>query len=230
MTKNQKVSPSHQSKISDELFANDFLKHYLKGGIGSMPKSDIDALVMHLLDKYANEKGLAVGDFSNQIASQRLRAPLAKIKKLRYDGGLKFGGRPEDEARARFVKLLGNAGLELDKQKGKVTKIVFVVEDILAKNWIQAHIKEHSGIFDGSFNSELIKVDSETFFKLLRSLLSSSEIDSFEEKYNTLLKKKNNEDILSGFKTLIGSFAKGVASKSGEMALTKLIALPLIGG
>lgn len=230
MTKNQKNVPSGESKTSEKSFANDFLKHYLKSGIGSMSKSDIDALVMHLLDKYASENGTALGNFSNQIASERLRAPLAKIKKLRYDGGLKFGGRPEDEARLRFVKLLGNAGLELDKEKGKVTKIVFVVEDILAKNWIQAHIKEHSGIFDGSFNNELIKVDPETFFKLLRSLLNSSEIDNFEERYKALLKKKNNEDILTGFKTLIGSFAKGIASKGGEIALTKFIALPFIGG
>jgi hypothetical protein len=230
MTKNQKSMPAQNSKNSEMSFANDFLKHYLKGGIGSMSKSDIDALVMHLLDKYASEKGLALGDFSNQIASERLRAPLTKIKKLRYEGGLKFGGHPEDEARSRFAKLLANAGLELEKHKTGVTKIVFIVEDVLAKNWIQAHIKEHSGIFDGSFNSEIIKIDPEIFFKLLRSLLSSNDVDSFEEKYKALLKKKTNQEILAGFKTLIGSFAKGIASKGGEMAFTALIALPIIGG
>ncbi len=227
---NSQKSMSHQYKNSEESFANDFLKHYLKSGIGSMPKSDIDSLVMHLLDKYANEKGSALGDFSNQIASERLRAPLTKIKKLRYEGGLKFGELPDYEARMRFVKLLAKAGLELNTQTASVTKIVFLVEDILAKNWIQAHIKEHSGIFDGSFNSEIIKVDPEVFFKLLRSLLGSTDIDSFEAKYNALLKKKNNEHILSGFKTLMNTFAKGVASKGGEMALKTLIALPLIGG
>ena len=30
-------------------FKKDFLDNYLKLGLGSMPKSDIDALVMHLI-------------------------------------------------------------------------------------------------------------------------------------------------------------------------------------
>ena len=83
---------------SESTFANEFLKHYLKGGIGAMSKSDIDALVMFLLDKHASENGSPLGRFPNQIASERLRAPLTRIKKLRYEGSLKFGGRPEDEA------------------------------------------------------------------------------------------------------------------------------------
>ena len=56
-----------------------------------MLKSDIDALVMHLLVKHASENGSALGRFPNQIASERLCAPLARIKRLRYEGSLKFG-------------------------------------------------------------------------------------------------------------------------------------------
>lgn len=222
------MPPSQTS--TEENFANEFLKHYLKGGIGSMPKSDIDALVMHLLDQYASEQGLALGSFPNQIASERLRAPLARIKRLRYEGGLKFGGRPEDEARHRFVRQLAKAGLEFDKKEVTVAKIVFVMEDILAKNWIQGQIKEHSGVFDGSFNTEIIKIDPEAFLSLLRTLLSASEVDSFEEKYRALLKKTKRDEIISGFKSLVSSFAKGAAEAGGAVATTALLALPLIGG
>ena len=211
-------------------FANEFLKHYLKGGIGAMPKSDIDALVMHLLDKHASENGSPLGRFPNQIASERLRAPLARIKRLRYEGSLKFGGRPEDEARIRFVRLLEKAGLELDKKEGTVTKIVFVVEDVLAKNWIQGKIKEHSGIFDGSFNTEIIKVDPEFFFHLLRTLLPECNVNAFEEKYNALMSKTKREELMSGFKSLISSFVKGAAATGGGVAAKALLALPLIGG
>lgn len=215
---------------TEDTFANEFLKQYLKGGIGAMPKADIDALVMHLLDKYASENGRPLGSFPNQIASERLRAPLARIKRLRYEGSLKFGGRPEDEARIRFVRLLAKAGLELDKKDGTITKIVFVIEDILAKNWIQGQIKEHSGIFDGSFNTEIIKVDPELFFRLLRTLLPDSEVDSFEEKYKALVKKSKREELVSGFKSLVSSFAKGAVGAGGAAATTALLALPLIGG
>jgi hypothetical protein len=218
------------STSTEDTFANEFLKHYLKGGIGSMPKSDIDAIVMHLLDKYASENGRPLGNFPNQIASERLRAPLAKIKRLRYEGSLKFGGRPEDEARTRFVRLLAKAGLEFDKKEGTVTKIVFVVEDILAKNWIQGQIKEHSGIFDGSFNTEIIKVDPDVFFRLLRTLLPASAVDTFEDKYKALLKKTKREELVSGFKTLVSSFVKGAVKAGGAAATTALLALPLIGG
>lgn len=219
------------SRSSPEVtFANEFLKHYLKGGIGAMPKSDIDALVMHLLDKHASENGSPLGSFPNQIASERLRAPLARIKRLRYEGSLKFGGRPEDEARIRFVRLLEKAGLELDKKGGTITKIVFVVEDTLAKNWIQGQIKEHSGIFDGSFNTEIIKVDPELFFRLLRTLLPDSKVDTFEEKYKALVKKTKREELVSGFKSLISSFVKGAAEAGVGAAATALLALPLIGG
>jgi len=222
------MPPSRAS--TEELFANEFLKHYLKGGIGSMPKSDIDALVMLLLDKHASEQGRPLGSFPNQVASERLRAPLPRIKRLRYEGSLKFGGRPEDEARHRFVRQLAKAGLEFDKKEGTVAKIVFVVEDILAKNWIQGQIKEHSGVFDGSFNTEIIKVDPEVFFRLLRTLLSASEVDSFEGKYKALLKKTKRDEIVSGFKSLVSSFAKCATEAGGAAAATALLALPLIGG
>ncbi|MGB4765338.1 MAG: hypothetical protein WBH09_00335 [Rugosibacter sp.] len=219
------------SRSSPEVtFANEFLKHYLKGGIGAMPKSDIDALVMHLLDKHASENGSPLGSFPNQIASERLRAPLARIKRLRYEGSLKFGGRPEDEARIRFVRSLEKAGLELDNKEGTITKIVFVVEDILAKNWIQGQIKEHSGIFDGSFNTEIIKVDPELFFRLLRTLLPDSKVDTFEEKYKALVKKTKREELVSGFKSLMSSFVEGAAEAGGAATITALLALPLIGG
>lgn len=197
--------------------------------MGSMPKSDIDALVMHLLDLHASENGRALGACTNQVASERLRIPLAKVKRLRYEAGLKYVTRPEDEARRRFALHLAKAGLEFDKKEETVTKIVFVVEDILAKNWIQGQIKEHSGVFDSSFNTEIVKVEPELFFKLLRTLLDPSEVGAFQSKYNTLVEKKRREEIVNGFKSLVSSFAKGAAEAGGALAVTTLLQLPQIG-
>ena len=220
---------SSTNKNTDASFANDFLKHYLKGGMAAMSKSDVDALVMHLLDLYTGEHGHPLGSFPNQVASERLRTPLSKIKRLRYEAGLKYGGRPEDEARRRFALHLAKAGLEFDKTDKLVTKIVFVVEDILAKNWIQGQIKEHSGVFDNSFNTEIIKVEPDLFFRLLRTLLAHGEIDAFESKYKALLKKTKKDEIIAGFKSLVSSFANGAASTGGSLAVTTLLQLPPIG-
>jgi hypothetical protein len=217
---------SSTNKNTDASFANEFLKHYLKGGMGAMSKSDVDALVMHLLDLYSGEHGYPLGSFSNQVASERLRTPLSKIKRLRYEAGLKYGDRPEEEARRRFVLHLANAGLEFDKTEKSVTKIVFVVEDILTKNWIQGKIKEHSGVFDNSFNTEIIKIEPNLFFRLLRTLLANEEIDAFELKYKALLKKSKKDEIKAGFKSLVSSFANGAAYAGGGLAVTTLLQLP----
>jgi hypothetical protein len=46
-------------------FKTDFLENYLKFGLGSMPKSDIDALVMHLLDLYGVGGSGSLATYSN---------------------------------------------------------------------------------------------------------------------------------------------------------------------
>ncbi len=208
-------------------FAREFLRHYLKNGIGSMPKSDIDALVMHLLDQYVDEQGRPLGRVSNQIASERLRAPLAKIKRLRYEGCLKFSGNPENEGRDRFLRQIAKAGLEFDGDSSATPlKVVFVIEDTLAKNWIQGKIKDNGSIYDGSFNSEIIKIDQKVFFSLLRALFPTNEVESFEKKFLAVQKKAKREEIVTGFKTLVSSFVNGVVSAAGTAAATTLFALP----
>lgn len=54
-------------------FEKVFLENYLKFGLGSMPKSDIDALVMHLLDAYGPNGSGPLATLSNQTVSERLR-------------------------------------------------------------------------------------------------------------------------------------------------------------
>ena len=55
-----------------EKFAEEFLRHYLRNGMGSMSKSDVDALVMHLLDKYIHVNGMSLQQKSNQALSETL--------------------------------------------------------------------------------------------------------------------------------------------------------------
>lgn len=84
-------------------FEKVFLENCLKFELGSMPKSDTDALVMHLLDTYGSNGSEPLATLSNQAISERLKAPVSKIKKLRYDATLKFGGRIEDPGNEAFI-------------------------------------------------------------------------------------------------------------------------------
>jgi hypothetical protein len=210
-------------EASSPTFADEFLRHYLKNGIGAMSKSDIDALVMHLLDKYTRSEGIALQAYSNQMASETLRAPLSRIKRLRYEAGLKYGGRAEDEAKRRFVNCLSKAVLELDKDK-----ICLIVEDTLSRHWIQGHIKESGLVFDGSFNSEIVRVSPDGFFKVLRELLDKGDVERFEKKYVTMRRAKNRDDVTQGFKTLLTEFVKGAANGAGGLAVTTLLSLPSV--
>ena len=90
-------------------FETEFLDSYLKLGLGSMPKTDIDALVMFLLDKHGLRNSGPLARLSNQAASELLKTPVARIKKLRYEAALKFGGRAEDQAMGRLLAALANA-------------------------------------------------------------------------------------------------------------------------
>ncbi len=213
-----------KDKSGGDNFADEFLHHYLKNGIGALSKTDVDALVMHLLDKYSHANGVPLAQYSNQVVSQTLRAPATKIKKLRYDAGLKYGGRVEDEARRRFVQALNKAALELDGNR-----VVLIIEDALAKNWIQGQIKEHGIVFDGSFNSEIVRIHPGDFFRVLEALLDTDAVRSFRDKFKALAEKKRGEELRAGFAALLTGFVTNAAKKVGSQAVGSLIGLPDIG-
>ncbi len=164
--------------IKAPTFESEFLDSYLKFGLGSMPKSDIDALVMHLLDQFGYGGSGPLSQLGNQIVSERIRTPVSKVKKLRYDAALKFGGRVEDQARGRLLAALASASIEPQQDK-----ICLVLEDSLAKNWLQGQLKIHQHIFDHPFNTEIVRVSSDGMFQVLETLFGKSELEAFKVGY-----------------------------------------------
>jgi len=192
-------------------FEKEFLDNYLKFGLGSMPKSDIDALVMHLLDIYGLDGSGSLAIYGNQAVSERLKTPVTKIKKLRYDAALKFGGRIEDQAMGRLLAALSKASLEPDGEK-----ICLIIEDSLAKNWLQGQLKIHQHIFDHSFNTEIVKVSSTGLFQVLETVFDNKELEKFKTGYETAKKKKKAEDRVKAFKGVAKKFAEGAAKAAGS--------------
>jgi hypothetical protein len=191
-------------------FEKEFLENYLKFGLGSMPKSDIDALVMHLLDLYGLDGSGPLAIHSNQTVSERLKTPVSKVKKMRYDAALKFGGRIEDQAMGRLLAALSKASLEPDGEK-----VLLIIEDSLAKNWLQGQLKIHQHIFDHSFNTEIVKVSVAGLFQVLDSVFDAGEIDKFRKGYDAAKKKKTEEERVAAFKGVAKKFAEGAAKAAG---------------
>lgn len=196
-------------------FEKEFLENYLKFGLGSMPKSDIDALVMYLIDKYGVNGPPALGIYGNQDVSGLLKTPVTKIKKLRYDAALKFGGSVEDQAKGRLLAAIGNASLESEGDK-----VCLIIEDLLAKNWLQGQLKNKSQIFDYSFNTEIIKVSVEGLFSVLETVFGKREIDAFRSAYEAEVKKDNREKLKTRFRELILQFAESAARTAGASVVS----------
>ena len=195
-------------------FKKTFLDHYLKLGLGSLPKSDIDALVMHLLDQYGINESEPLAALNNQKVSELLRTTPSRVKKLRYDAALKFGANIEDQAKGKLLAALSKASIEL-----KDKKICIIIEDSLAKNWLQGQLKTHQQLFDGSFNRELIEVDSKGFFKVLKLCFSKPLTNKFESEFNKLAQKQFTEETLKVFRELAFNFAKAAVTAVGAGAV-----------
>jgi hypothetical protein len=187
-----------------------FLEHYLRLGLGSMPKADVDALVMHLLDFCGLPDGDPLADKSNQSLSELLKAPVSKIKKLRYDAALKYGGQVDDQAKGRMLAALSRASYELADDT-----IRLIIEDNLAKNWLQGQLKNSRQIFDHSFNAEMIAVSAIGFFDVLEKVFEKTETEVFRRGYLSAKKKKTAASRKKAFKKAALSFAHEAASASG---------------
>lgn len=191
-------------------FESEFLDNYLKFGLGSMPKSDVDALVMSLLDRYGYSDFGPLAKFGNQAVSEKLRTPIAKVKKLRYDAALKFSGAVEDQARGRLLAALANASIEPQSDK-----ICLIIEDALAKNWLQGQLKQKQQIFDHPFNSEIIRVSSVGMFQVLESLFGAKNITTFKAEYEKAKSIEDAEKRAEMFKKAAWKLAEIVAGVAG---------------
>jgi hypothetical protein len=206
ITESPRLMPAPKSD-----FASEFLENYLKFGLGSMPKSDVDALVMALLEKHGYGGSGPMASLSNQTVSERLRTPVARVKKLRYDAALKFGGRVEDQAQGRLLAALANATLEPQDEK-----ICLIIEDALAKNWLQGQLKIHQQVFDHSFNTEIIKVPAVGLFTVLETLFDKEQLQEFRKGYEAAKKIQSAAERVEFFKSLASKFANGAAETAGS--------------
>jgi hypothetical protein len=195
-------------------FETEFLDSYLKLGLGSMPKTDIDALVMFLLDKHGLRNSGPLARLSNQQASELLKTPVAKIKKLRYEAALKFGGRAEDQAMGKLLAALASATLEMQGDK-----ICLIVEDTLAKNWLQGQLKAHQQIFDHPFSAEIVRVSADGLFRVLDSTFDKDELATFKQGYDNAKQAKTAGERKKLFTLVARKFAEGAAKAAGASVL-----------
>ncbi|MBL0457375.1 hypothetical protein JD499_09185 [Aeromonas enteropelogenes] len=195
---------SDEKKIE---FLDFFLERYLERGFGTLSKSEIDMLIMHLIMKHSDLKYKP-----NHAVSLDLKLSESRVKNLIHKANLQFIEDHEGYVKAEFLALLHKSKLETSK-----SKVVIVIEDAFVKQGIQARLKELGHFADNSFNAELVKISTNSFYELLRSFYSPEDVAKFEQEINEALKKDDENKI--EFKGLLKDFLSGATNKAGEKAM-----------
>lgn len=192
-------------------FEDEFLSRYLAVGLGALGKKDTEVLVMHLLDQHGGGPHKALRSRSNQDVSVLLKTPVSRIRQLRYEAGLKYSGDPEELAKAKLLASLSQAVFEVDDKK-----VCLIIEDALAKSWLQGKLKSNGLIFDYSFNTEIVKVEADGLFKVLSRVFGKTDSDAFRQDYDVMLAQVQQDKWAKTFKSLALKFAQGVARTTGS--------------
>lgn len=96
-----------------------------------------------------------------------------------------------------------------------------IIEDSLAKNWLQGQLKTHQLIYDHSFNTEIIKVSVVGLFQVLESVFNA-EADKFKSGYAAAKSKKTSAERIAAFKGVAIKFAElAKAAGAGVVAVLK---------
>lgn len=138
-----------------------------KRGLGAIPKRDLDALLIFLLEKH-----LGWSSRTNQELSILLRLPVPKIKSLRYEGALRYTQDLDGEFRRRLRRLLRLAAFSEDKKS-----LQFVVEDYATRFVLEEYLKKQGRVAQWSFNDEAITAPIPALAVLIA--------DQFDEKERT---------------------------------------------
>lgn len=153
-------------------FAEEFLSHIFRSSFGSLPKKELDLLVLNLLTKHTN-----LAQMSNQEMSLFLQAPANRLVNQLYEMRLRYlAANPDDYIREQFFAALKHSKLEIGKTDGLVT---FAIEDRFARTGLHARLKTLGHAGDGSFNPDLIKLPPAAFADLLASWFDEKTAENF---------------------------------------------------
>lgn len=180
---------------------NKAINEYLNRGFGSMNKNDFEVWIFNYLlqDKL---KGL-----SNYEISIELKIPESKVKRLKYEAGLKYGKTKDTAIYASELEvLLSKAQL---KKNGMCVQ--FVIEDIQLRKYLDSLLKQDGRFSDTSFNMEIVSIDADDLGFLMKTIFPNKDWKGFEKKAKELL----DTDKVT-FKGLFKKFADSAAEQTGK--------------
>ena len=190
---------------NNSAFASDFVRQaIISKGFGTLNKSDYESLLVFLLNKYDSS-------FSAQSTFQKsllLKQPESKIRRLEYEGALKYGQHDIDAMRVQVKDYLENRECVFDGDF-----VSFNIEDKFLYNFVSAYIKEQKHYVETSFNKDIITLSRDTFAQFIEDfLITAPEAAQIKEK-----------DGNTNLKSVIGNVLEQAASTARSIIIGKLI-------
>ncbi len=198
-----KIVLNAEKEIINEALGT-FLKSYINPAFGVLPKSEIDILVLDVLEKLgAINKDPKIYDLVSKLKITRTKA-----KNLIYSRDLRR--YDEDTLEHKVKELLKNPIIE---NNGK--KIFFEVENSLISDHIKNKLQNLNHISDGSFSSNIISLNSNAMSKLMLSYLSEEDIVKLDKVFNKA-GAPDEETVSDKLKHSFKMFSRGIVSKTGD--------------
>lgn len=148
-----------------------FIESYISRGFGSMTKNDFEVYIFNWL--IAIDKDYK--DLSDYDLSIRLRIPISKVKRLRYEASLKYQKNEKDSRKQQIVEKLTELLKVCKYRETEKGGISFVVNDKFLREYLQNYLNQNGRFFDSSFNSNIVSIATTDFIFLLENLLLSEE-------------------------------------------------------
>ena len=177
------------------------IQQYLDRGFGSMNKNDFEVWIFNYLLQN-RLKGL-----SNYDISIELKIPESKVKRLKYEAGLKYGDTKDTAIYASELEVLLNKA----QLKKNGLCVQFIIEDIQLRKYLDSLLKQDGRFSDTSFNSEIVSIDADDLGFLMKTIFPSKDWKEFEKKAKKLLDTDNVT-----FKGLLKKFAESAAEQAGK--------------
>ena len=214
---------------SKKEFFDGFINEYLSRGFGNMTKREIDVLIFHQLQQNAAFEGM-----TNYEIARRLRTTPNKVKNLKYEAKIRFDNHDfEDNSYLlnALQEYFKNPVLQID---GKWLKMQ--IEDPMLMEALKAKMKENGSLYDGSFNSELVKLSANDYERLLVKLIYSDKkqakpaIQAYKKKSPSWLKSTSNVVFTNAIKNTAGDGVKWIGKQTLALITGDLSVLENIQG
>lgn len=152
-------------------FLSELLGHYVdKQGLGGIPKTDLDALVVYLYTKYCSNS-----EFDAFTLGQKFMLKESRVKSLYETGLIKYSELTEGLAWIEILKKLKNTKFELESNEK--SQIRFKFENPALYKFFQKRLRVIGGTAPYSSSYETVTISLETFFELLEHVYDSSQTD-----------------------------------------------------